>query len=129
MRWLLLGMLLAQLVPESAQAGGLRTDLSKALIPLDEVISGGPPPDGIPAIDRPRFVQPADAWLKPKEPVLALQVNGDARAYPLQILMWRRQGPAGRQAASLRPARGCFLVRLGGLPPHHDHPRRAVIAE
>ncbi len=87
--WFLLGVLLPLLVLESAQAGGRRTDLSKALIPLDEVISGGPPPDGIPAIDRPSFVQPAAAaWLKPEEPVLALEVNGDARAYPLQILMW-----------------------------------------
>ena len=73
-----------------AESGALHTDLSKALIPVDEIVSGGPSPDGIPAIDRPRFVEPgaADAWLKPKEPVLALEVNGDARAYPLQILMW-----------------------------------------
>jgi Protein of unknown function (DUF3179) len=77
-----------------AAAGGeattLRTDTSKALVPLDEIVSGGPPPDGIPAIDRPVFVSPADgaAWLVPKEPVLALAVKGDARAYPLQILMW-----------------------------------------
>ena len=74
----------------NAEAGSLRTDLSKALVPLEEIISGGPPPDGIPAIDRPVFVSPgaADAWLSPREPVLALHVNGDARAYPLQILMW-----------------------------------------
>ncbi|MGH7319407.1 MAG: DUF3179 domain-containing protein [Candidatus Rokuibacteriota bacterium] len=73
-----------------SHAGSLRTDLSKALVPLDEIIPGGPPPDGIPAIDRPAFVTPAqaDAWLTPKEPVLALEITGDARAYPLQILMW-----------------------------------------
>ncbi|MBI3457936.1 MAG: DUF3179 domain-containing protein [Candidatus Rokubacteria bacterium] len=73
-----------------AEAGSLRTDLSKALVPLDEIIPGGPPPDGIPAIDRPSFVAPAeaDAWLSPKEPVLALELGDDARAYPLQILMW-----------------------------------------
>jgi hypothetical protein len=73
-----------------AAAGVLKTDVSKALVPLDEIISGGPPPDGIPAIDRPVFVTSADAdaWLKPNEPVLALEVNGDARAYPLRILMW-----------------------------------------
>jgi hypothetical protein len=43
----------------------LHTDLSKALIPVDEIVLGGLPPDGIPAIDRPRFVEPgaADAWL------------------------------------------------------------------
>lgn len=75
---------------ELVHAAGLRTDLSKALVPLDEIVSGGPPPDGIPPIDRPRFVTPAmaDAWLKPQEPVLALTVGDDARAYPLQILMW-----------------------------------------
>jgi hypothetical protein len=72
------------------EATTLRTDTSKALVPLDEIISGGPPPDGIPAIDRPSFVTPAEAaaWLTAREPVLALEVDGDARAYPLQILMW-----------------------------------------
>jgi len=72
------------------EAAALRTDMSKALVPLDEIISGGPVPDGIPAIDRPTFVDPPDAavWIVAKEPVLALQINGDARAYPLQILMW-----------------------------------------
>jgi hypothetical protein len=74
----------------SAQAGPLRTDLTKALVPLEEIVSGGPPPDGIPAIDRPKFVstREADAWLPPKEPVLAVRVGDDARAYPLRILIW-----------------------------------------
>ena len=72
-----------------AGAEWLKTDESKRLVPLDEIISGGPPPDGIPAIDRPAFVAPQQVtWLKPKEPVLALEIGGDARAYPLQILMW-----------------------------------------
>ena len=73
-----------------AAAVELRTDTGKALVPLDEIIAGGPPPDGIPPIDRPTFVTARDAaqWLKPKEPVLAVEVAGDARAYPLQILMW-----------------------------------------
>ena len=81
---------LAVLGAAASQAGELTTDLAKALVPLDEIRPGGPPPDGIPAIDRPAFVAPAAAtsWLSPKEPVLALDVNGDARAYPLQILMW-----------------------------------------
>ena len=74
----------------SALAGELRTDLSKSLVPLGEIIPGGPPPDGIPAIDRPKFVAPkeADQWLGLKEPVLAVSVGDDARAYPLQILIW-----------------------------------------
>jgi Protein of unknown function (DUF3179) len=71
-------------------AEGLRTNVGKALVPLDEIIAGGPPPDGIPAIDRPAFVSfaAADGWLRGNEPVLALEIEGDARAYPLQILMW-----------------------------------------
>jgi len=68
----------------------LKTNRTKALVPLSQIVPGGPPPDGIPAIDKPKFVTPkdADAWLNPKEPVLAVEVNGEARAYPLQILMW-----------------------------------------
>jgi len=74
----------------SGDAVTLRTDTSKALVRLDEIVSGGPPPDGIPAIDRPAFVSPVAAtdWIVPNEPVLALEVKGDSRAYPLQILMW-----------------------------------------
>lgn len=67
-----------------------KTDFSKRTVELSEIESGGPPKDGIPAIDRPRFVgtRPARAWLKPKEPVIVLRVGKEARAYPLQILMF-----------------------------------------
>ncbi len=59
------------------------------LIDPDEVIPGGPPPDGIPPIDEPKFVPAAEAeFLAAREPVLALEVNGDARAYPLRIMIW-----------------------------------------
>jgi len=88
----LLVILLVFLLVFSAAAAAveLKTNRSKALVPLDEIVPGGPPPDGIPAIDRPKFVtgKEADAWLHAKEPVLALDVNGEARAYPLQILMF-----------------------------------------
>ena len=67
-----------------------KTDFSKRTVELAEIESGGPPKDGIPAIDRPRFVstRSARAWLKPKEPVLVLRLGRDARAYPIQILMY-----------------------------------------
>jgi len=67
-----------------------KTDFSKALVPLAEIQSGGPPRDGIPPIDQPKFVSPAEGstWLKDQEPVIAFELNGDARAYPLQILIW-----------------------------------------
>jgi hypothetical protein len=67
-----------------------RTDFSKRTVALDEIDSGGPPKDGIPAIDRPRFVTPAEAkgWLDPREPVIVLELNKETRAYPLQIMMF-----------------------------------------
>jgi len=59
------------------------------LVPLDDILSGGPPPDGIPPIDDPRFVAPAEVdFLADAEPVLAVEIDGDARAYPLQIMTW-----------------------------------------
>jgi hypothetical protein len=78
------------LVSAAGASAELRTNRAKSLVPLDEIVSGGPPPDGIPAIDRPAFVPPeaAAAWLHPREPVLALGIAGAARAYPLQILVW-----------------------------------------
>jgi hypothetical protein len=69
---------------------GWRTDFSRHTVPLDEILSGGPPKDGIPAIDRPRFVAVAEAdeWLSPREPVVLVVEGAEAKAYPLQILMW-----------------------------------------
>lgn len=67
-----------------------RTDFSKHTVPFAEIESGGPPKDGIPAIDRPQFIAPAEAarWLDRREPVIVFEHRGDARAYPLQILMF-----------------------------------------
>ncbi|MBI3068937.1 MAG: DUF3179 domain-containing protein, partial [Betaproteobacteria bacterium] len=67
-----------------------RTDFAKRTVVLEEIVSGGPPRDGIPAIDRPRFVAAAEAgrWLDPREPVIVFEHRGEARAYPLQILMF-----------------------------------------
>ena len=67
-----------------------KTDFRKHCVHYDEILSGGPPKDGIPALDAPRFVtvSEADAWLKPNEPVISFQIGGDARAYPIQMLIW-----------------------------------------
>jgi len=42
-----------------------KTDFSKSIVNFAEIESGGPPKDGIPAIDRPKFisVDRADQWL------------------------------------------------------------------
>jgi hypothetical protein len=61
-----------------------------ASVPLDEIRSGGPSPDGIPPIDDPTFesVAKADEWLEPQDPVQVFELGGDVRAYPLAILMF-----------------------------------------
>ena len=65
------------------------TDVAKHCVPLSEIVNGGPGPDGIPPLDAPRFDEPAGAtWLQPQEPVIAVVERGEARAYPLQILLW-----------------------------------------
>lgn len=55
---------------------------------VDEIIPGGPPPDGIEPIDDPCFddLAAADEWLEPDSPVIAIEVDGQRRAYPLAIL-------------------------------------------
>ena len=60
------------------------------LIPIEGIISGGPPPDGIPSIDDPMFtdVTTADEWIDDQEPVVVLDVDGDVRAYPVQVMIW-----------------------------------------
>jgi thiol-disulfide isomerase/thioredoxin len=83
-----------ELLPEESPPAGARrefdTDFSKRIVSYDEILSGGPGRDGIPAITDPKFVtvDQADEWLEPKEPVIQVEVEGDVRAYPIQILMW-----------------------------------------
>lgn len=79
----------AQLAVEDRQAWP-KTDFSKRTVELADIRFGGPPKDGIPAIDRPRFdtASQARAWLSPQEPVIVLRIGRAARAYPLQILMY-----------------------------------------
>jgi uncharacterized protein DUF3179 len=73
---------------------GVRTASASAeekyIVPLDQIVSGGPPPDGIPSIDSPKFISVADGnkFLLDSDKVLGININGDIRAYPLQILVW-----------------------------------------
>lgn len=66
------------------------TNFDKKIIELDELMSGGPPKDGIPAIFKPNFetFDEASDWLEDNEPVISLEVENEARAYPLSILIW-----------------------------------------
>jgi len=76
--------------PPPGAVSQFSTDFSKHTIPYTEVLSGGPPKDGIPSIDSPAYVsiEEADEWLADEEAVVVLELNGVARAYPVQILMW-----------------------------------------
>ncbi len=67
-----------------------KTNFNKLSIDPAEILSGGPPRDGIPAIDAPVFEtnEQASAWLQPDEPVVSLRVGDTARAYPLQIMIF-----------------------------------------
>ena len=67
-----------------------KTDFGNRIVDFAEIMSGGPPKDGIPAVDEPRYVtvEEAAGWLDPDEPVIAVEIGGEARAYPLQILIW-----------------------------------------
>lgn len=88
------GLLVAAAMSASdlaAQRGEVwKTDFSKHTVPLAEIVSGGPPKDGIPAIDEPTFVsiRDADRWLEDREPVVVVALGGRAKAYPLQVLIW-----------------------------------------
>ncbi len=75
---------------ESLLSATWATDFSRTTISFDEIMTGGPPKDGIPAIDDPQFesVADADAWLDDLEAVQVVDLNGDARAYPVQIMVW-----------------------------------------
>jgi Protein of unknown function (DUF3179) len=95
MRWLGLAMLawLLTIPPVAADPARWRdewptTDFTRHSVGLDEIVSGGLPRDGIPSIDEPAFVPVAEAELPANEPVIGLVIEGDARAYPLRILIW-----------------------------------------
>ena len=66
------------------------TDFTRTTISFDDIMTGGPPKDGIPSIDDPQFesIAGADFWLDDLEPVQVVDLNGDVRAYPVQVMVW-----------------------------------------
>ncbi len=67
-----------------------KTDFENASVEFSSILSGGPPKDGIPPIDVPNFSTADEVmeWLGDEEPVVAYVNGDDARAYPLQILIY-----------------------------------------
>jgi hypothetical protein len=58
-----------------------------SIISLNEIISGGPPRDGIPPIDNPKFLKKNDK-IGLEEPVIFLEINNEAKIYPIRVLTW-----------------------------------------
>lgn len=95
-RLLSLPLTLLSMAACSADAGVIsaqetwKTDFEKSTVEMREIVSGGPPKDGIPALDDPKFedVDRADRWLGDSEPVAVVRSGGQTHAYPLQILIW-----------------------------------------
>ncbi|MGR5142250.1 DUF3179 domain-containing protein [Photobacterium sp. DNB23_23_1] len=77
-------------LPLSMQAASLNGfNLSNSSVPTEEIMSGGPGKDGIPAILRPHFVSAKQArFMSSKDPILGIEINGKYRAYPIKILNW-----------------------------------------
>lgn len=87
-----------------AAAQDWRTDFSRRTVPLDEIVAGGPPKDGIPAIDRPRLESVAEAagWLGAREPVAVVTVGDEVRAYPCKSLLGTRSSTTSSPASPSR---------------------------
>ncbi len=90
---LLLGVGIAAASPAGAKpkAADNGFDLSKATVPKSEILGGGPPRDGIRAVETPRFAPAAEAdWVVDENPVLAVTVGGVTRVYPVHIMEYHQ---------------------------------------
>jgi uncharacterized protein DUF3179 len=76
-------------------------DFSDMQVPQNQIIRGGPPKDGIPAITDPKTAPVAYAdFMKPDDRVVGVTVNGESRAYPIKVLNYHE----------------CYNDTLGGVP-------------
>jgi len=74
--------------PASSQRTANGFVLEPASIPVAKILRGGPPRNGIPALDDPRVVAARDAPWTDAERVIGVVRSGQARAYPLGVLVW-----------------------------------------
>ena len=95
-------LLVSSVFAQPSSLKELGVDSSKFTIPLESILSGGPPPQGIPALGfsgdhtgavcespQPIFISQQEAtWLADEEPVIVMNLNSQSRIYPLQILTW-----------------------------------------
>jgi hypothetical protein len=75
--------------PQAWTREGWKTDFDLASVPFGDILSGGPPRDGIPSIDDPTFVPASRVTdVADREPVIQFGIGPDVRAYPLRVLTW-----------------------------------------
>ena len=84
---IMLSLVVYQFTASAGSSNGF--DLSNATLPREQILSGGPPRDGIPALSDPKFI-PAEAadFLEPDDRVIGISLKGQSRAYPVAILNW-----------------------------------------
>ncbi len=93
---LLIGFLVTQVsgesecAPSNLRTANWSTDFCQSVVNFDEILVGNPVKNGIPAVTDPALESVAAAadWLSERSPVIAVELDKEARAYPLAILMW-----------------------------------------
>jgi len=84
---ILLGVMVYKFALSAGPANGF--DLSNATLPREEILHGGPPRDGIPALSDPKLIAAVDAeYLEPTDRVVGITLKDQSRAYPIAILNW-----------------------------------------
>jgi hypothetical protein len=63
---------------------------TKYIVDPSKIRGGGPPKDGIPSIDNPKYISVGEAneWIEDNALVMAIEYKGVKRVYPLQIMTW-----------------------------------------
>lgn len=122
--WIAAALLVAALLlaaPASAKTVRNGFVLEPASVPAEEILAGGPPRDGIPALDHPATLPASQADWAEDALVLGIVAGGEARAYPVAILDWHElvNDTLGGQAilVSFCPLCGTGMVferRVGG---------------
>lgn len=76
--------------PANLSTANWSTDFCNSQIDFSEILVGNPTKNGIPSVTDPAMesIEEAANWLSDRSPVIALAIDGEARAYPLAILMW-----------------------------------------
>jgi hypothetical protein len=116
------------------QFNAQKEEAQKRIVLLDQIVSGGPPPDGIPSIDNPKFVTVQEAgnnFLSNSDLVLGLNVNGDIRAYPLSILVWHEivNDKVGEIPVAITYCPLCFTNQVFNRTLNNNNGQGAIVLQ